>query len=583
MRHGTGGEFPRNSGKRWMGIQFNNTDVLVNVYAGKHDKKAVRLYGGRHKQMLPGLNSVVEILQRVLKEGSYKGHKVQSKWSLEKKLEVAQKQIETYKNEVSAEEEIQGLKDLGIVEKSVGKRKRNSTSRSTSRSRSRPTKKRVLDYTNGPQSGTLVTDSTYTSDEESTISVHNAMFQDFTDVVIDLPPPCVNHKLNQDVHDFTSSHFPLPPASPKPEEGCTSRATSASSIFQDYNYLSDVALCPSRSPSMKPLQIQRKESVGEDGVGGQVVLNVCEPPKYSPESIKDEKSWDDWKLEEDVFSSANSFQPGELNMKQDNIIPDCHTEMDLQYANGFPWNDFKDTNFEVDNMQDVKNFVETKLEVEGEQDDEDDDISFHSGEEQEAEEDFIKAESDEEFEEENEELRKFLEQMGEDRKNQCIQFLERSGCYLQRDSPAFLEYCEDMGNIFSQHCIKNLDQDGLSRLHVLNLSYSYEPLKQKKTTAKFVEIDVSDFEYFWQNYVDICLDEEDEEHLNFNRQSINYEENASYYLNWKRLLDPQNHDGFLFLRKVDERLDWCWNFWIPIEDKHIEGYEIARGMFSLMN
>lgn len=321
MRHGTGGEFPPGSGKRWMGIQFNNTDVLVNVYAGKHNKRAIRLYGGRHKRLLPGLNSVVDILTRVLDEGSYKGKPVQARWSLQKKLEVASKQIETFNKEVSEREEMNGLRELGIVEKSIRKRKRNSIGRSISRSLSQhPSKKRVLEYNNtGPQSGMFINDR-YSSDED-TVSVDNHLF---TDVVIDLPPRVDSKTL--DVHEFNSSNFPLPPLSPKPEpdEGFVSRATSAGSIFDLYE--SDVALC-SRSPSMQPIQMERKQSIGEDGVGGCVSINVYEPPKYSPLSndtdVKLEDNWNFLADDEDPNKWAREFD--------DRLQPDSF---------GFPFNDY---------------------------------------------------------------------------------------------------------------------------------------------------------------------------------------------------------------------------------------------------
>lgn len=564
MRHGTGGEFPPNSGKRWMGIQFNNTDVLVNVYAGKHDKRAIRLYGGRHKRMLPGLNAVVDILTRVLEEGSYKGVAVQSKWSLKKKLEVAEKQIETYNREVTQEDENRGLKELGIVEKSIRKRKRNSTSRSMSRSRStsRPSKKRVLDYTNGPQSGTLVTDM-YTSDEDSsTVSVNNGLF---TDVVLDIPPPCTNPKEILNVHDFTSSNFPLPPLSPKPEDGFTSRATSAGSIF-DSLYDSDAVLCASRSPSMQPIQMERKRSIGDDGVGGSVSINVYEPPKYSPPSddVKQEKSWKQWKLDsgfEGKTQTLCNILKGELEAKYE-VQPDCGNEMvDVEFEDrlqndcGFPWNEFIETKIEFDNGDGV-----------------DEDIVMDNG---------VKSEFTEVHDDFNVKHEKFQMEIAEEAKKNCISYLKEGGDPLQRNNPVFLDYCQQMGQIFKQHCNENLSEDKKNRLNVIDMAYSYKPLGHKKTNAQFVEIDVSDFEFFWNHYVEICLGEEPEETLNFNNAGLKLGEDACYYLNWKRLLDPLNNDGFLFLRRVNKRLEWCWNYWIPIEDKHIEGWKIARDMFNL--
>ena len=138
MRHNTGGEFPPKSGWRWLGIQFNNSDILVNVYAGKMivkgKNKAIRLYGGRHKKMLPALKSVISTLQKNIREGKYRDHEV--KWHLQDKLDAAKKQLIRYESKVTPKMEAQGLETLNIRRKKRKWQKR-STSRSNSRSNSR--------------------------------------------------------------------------------------------------------------------------------------------------------------------------------------------------------------------------------------------------------------------------------------------------------------------------------------------------------------------------------------------------------------------------------------------------------------
>jgi len=180
-----------------------------------------------------------------------------------------------------------------------------------------------------------------------------------------------------------------------------------------------------------------------------------------------------------------------------------------------------------------------------------------------------------------ERMEKFLAEEIENQKKNCIAYLKTVGDPLQRNNSDFLQYCEDMANIFSKHCINNLDEEQLKRLNVMNLKYSYKPLGQKKTSVKFVEIDVSDFEFFWKNYVERCLSSKDDGCINFNEQALHCNKNARYYLNWRRLLDPFNNDGFMFLRRVEDQLYWFWNSWIPIEDKYIIECNIERDMFDL--
>lgn len=127
VRHNTGGEFPPGSGKKWLGVQFNNNDVLVNVYGGKYKnhngkKRTQRFYGGRFKTMRPALESVIQTLQTKIKSGKYNAH--EEKWGLKEKLERAQMQIKKYSHEVTEYQEEEGLRRLNITSR---KRKTKSS------------------------------------------------------------------------------------------------------------------------------------------------------------------------------------------------------------------------------------------------------------------------------------------------------------------------------------------------------------------------------------------------------------------------------------------------------------------------
>jgi len=118
VRHNTGGEFPSGSGKKWLGIQFNNNDVLVNVYGGKYQdqngkKRTQRFYGGRFKTMRPALQSVIRTLEK--KIGSRKFAAYEDKWGLQEKLERARAQLKIYPKEVTQDEEARGLRQLNIT------------------------------------------------------------------------------------------------------------------------------------------------------------------------------------------------------------------------------------------------------------------------------------------------------------------------------------------------------------------------------------------------------------------------------------------------------------------------------------
>jgi len=120
VRHNTGGEFPPASGKKWLGVQFNNNDVLVNVYGGKYSdkngrRKTRRFYGGRFKRMRPALESVVRTLREKIKSGQYSAH--EEKWGLGEKLERAKIQLVKYSQEVTECQEAEGLRRLNITSK----------------------------------------------------------------------------------------------------------------------------------------------------------------------------------------------------------------------------------------------------------------------------------------------------------------------------------------------------------------------------------------------------------------------------------------------------------------------------------
>jgi len=152
VRHNTGGEFPPGSGKKWLGVQFNNNDVLVNVYGGKYEddngkKRTQRFYGGRFKSMRPALESVIRTLKKKIECGKYSAF--EDKWGLKEKLERAQAQIKTYGQQVNSLQEAEGLRRLNITS-----RKRKNKNRLQS---SHPKKHYELKkerYVNG-NSGTL--------------------------------------------------------------------------------------------------------------------------------------------------------------------------------------------------------------------------------------------------------------------------------------------------------------------------------------------------------------------------------------------------------------------------------------------
>jgi len=118
VRHNTGGEFPPGSGKKWLGVQFNNNDVLVNVYGGKYmnkngKKKTRRFYGGRFKTMRPAMESVIRTLQKKIKSGEYSAY--EERWGLEEKLQRAKMQIKKYSLEVTEHQEEEGLRKLNVT------------------------------------------------------------------------------------------------------------------------------------------------------------------------------------------------------------------------------------------------------------------------------------------------------------------------------------------------------------------------------------------------------------------------------------------------------------------------------------
>lgn len=128
MRQNTGGEFPPGSGMKWLGVQFNASDILGNVYAGKKKlpngkTKTVRIYCGRWKEMVPCLERIAEKLGEALSDPQYQPY-VRS-WDLNLKWERAKKQLAVYRNKVSLEDERAGLAQLKIEPK---KAKRQSSS-----------------------------------------------------------------------------------------------------------------------------------------------------------------------------------------------------------------------------------------------------------------------------------------------------------------------------------------------------------------------------------------------------------------------------------------------------------------------
>lgn len=120
MRQNTGGEFPPGSGMKWLGVQFNASDILGNVYAGKKQlpngkTKTVRIYCGRWKEMVPCLEKIATKLGEALVDPQYKDYA--KTWDLPQKWERAKQQLAIYRSKVSMDEEKKGLLRLKVEPK----------------------------------------------------------------------------------------------------------------------------------------------------------------------------------------------------------------------------------------------------------------------------------------------------------------------------------------------------------------------------------------------------------------------------------------------------------------------------------
>jgi len=127
MRQNTGGEFPPGSGMKWLGVQFNASDILGNVYAGKKQlpngkTKTVRIYCGRWKEMIPCLEKIATKLGEALVDPQYKDYA--KTWDLPQKWERAKQQLAVYRSKVSMDEEKQGLLRLKVEPKKCKREKK---------------------------------------------------------------------------------------------------------------------------------------------------------------------------------------------------------------------------------------------------------------------------------------------------------------------------------------------------------------------------------------------------------------------------------------------------------------------------
>jgi hypothetical protein len=48
-----------------------------------------------------------------------------------------------------------------------------------------------------------------------------------------------------------------------------------------------------------------------------------------------------------------------------------------------------------------------------------------------------------------------------------------------------------------------------------------------------------------------------------------YDPTSRYFLNVNRILDPENVSGLNLVRFNNGKIDWCWNWWIPLEEYSI--------------